>query len=290
MLVEDYLILWQKVATEILSKPGIVLIIGENDTGKSTFVKWLTNSSLGEGLNVALVDADIGQSDIGPPTTISLAVPEAKFEDYSEIKPASLYFVGSTSPSGNLLACIIGTRLMTEKGKVYANTILINTTGMVAGGPAVALKQSKIECLSPTHIVVFQRNKEIEPIISPYKKITRHTIHCLPVAPGVKYKTPEERRAFRERKFNQYFQKLFLSEFSIFSVGISGVYVHKHSLSSFKDNLVGLYDEDNELVCLGKLDSYSLKRKVLLIYVPFSLEKKVCRIHISNYKLSPLCS
>lgn len=65
---------WVEVL-EILSRErGIALILGDPDTGKSTFANFLIFNLCQGGLKVALVDADIGQSFLGPPSTIGFSV------------------------------------------------------------------------------------------------------------------------------------------------------------------------------------------------------------------------
>ena len=47
---------------------GVAIILGATDTGKSTLAKFLVTNLCKRGLKMALVDADIGQSFLGPPT------------------------------------------------------------------------------------------------------------------------------------------------------------------------------------------------------------------------------
>ena len=51
---------------------AVVVVIGESDTGKTTLVTALANAAFARGFGVGIVDADLGQSEIGPPTTIGL--------------------------------------------------------------------------------------------------------------------------------------------------------------------------------------------------------------------------
>ncbi|GAG69828.1 unnamed protein product, partial [marine sediment metagenome] len=58
---------------EILSnKKGIIFLLGQTDTGKTTFAKELIKRYLEKNKKVAFIDSDVGQSTIGPPTTIGL--------------------------------------------------------------------------------------------------------------------------------------------------------------------------------------------------------------------------
>ena len=51
-----------------------MLIVGNTDTGKSTFGAYIINEALKIGLRPAIIDADIGQGDLAPPNTIGGAV------------------------------------------------------------------------------------------------------------------------------------------------------------------------------------------------------------------------
>src|SRR5918999_822328 len=51
---------------------AVTMVIGEGDTGKTTLVTALANALVERGFRVAVLDADLGQSEIGPPTTIGL--------------------------------------------------------------------------------------------------------------------------------------------------------------------------------------------------------------------------
>src|SRR5437773_5789241 len=93
----------------------VVLVIGETDTGKTSFTTYLANRLLAENLSVGVVDADLGQSDIGPPTTVGLGRLCPPVERLADAEVLGLYFVGSTSPQGHLLPTVLGTRMMTEK-------------------------------------------------------------------------------------------------------------------------------------------------------------------------------
>ncbi|HAV42591.1 TPA: polyhydroxyalkanoate depolymerase, partial [bacterium] len=124
---------WEKKAAEILSSGRIIIVIGAVDTGKTTLVTYLANKAAEGGKVVGIVDADIGQSDIGPPTTIGLGMIKEPVEDLRKITPADLYFVGSLSPKGHLLPMVVGTRRMVEHAfQLGAQKVIIDTTGLIS--------------------------------------------------------------------------------------------------------------------------------------------------------------
>ena len=81
-----------------LSKPDIslILVIGGADTGKTTLVEILAGF-LSRGTVAGLVDADIGQSHLGPPTTVAWGKLSQKFERWDSIPVHDIYFTGAVS-------------------------------------------------------------------------------------------------------------------------------------------------------------------------------------------------
>src|SRR5215510_7120516 len=93
---------WQ-AALDDLRRARTIMLLGATDTGKTTFLTWLANILLAQEQRLAIVDADVGQSSLGPPTTIGLGVVAAPFQSLQELMPVGLFFVGSTSPRSHLL-------------------------------------------------------------------------------------------------------------------------------------------------------------------------------------------
>jgi len=65
---------WGRAADAILARPGVVVLLGASDSGKTTLCRILGEHWRAAGRAVGLVDGDIGQSSIGPPATVGLAI------------------------------------------------------------------------------------------------------------------------------------------------------------------------------------------------------------------------
>jgi polynucleotide 5'-hydroxyl-kinase GRC3/NOL9 len=76
------------------------VVTGATDAGKSTLSVFLANLALAEGLSVAVVDGDLGQSDLGPPGSVAAATVRAPLFDLRELQGEAFGFVGATSPRG----------------------------------------------------------------------------------------------------------------------------------------------------------------------------------------------
>ena len=210
---------WENLARTVVQPQQIVLVIGATDVGKSTFCRFLIERGVTSGLRVGFVDADVGQSQIGPPTTIGLKVfapndsmvsdvPSIPLAELEEIdgEPDALYFVGWTSPERHLLQCVAGTRLMVDAAlKTEADFIVVDTTGYIEGDTAVVLKQHKIELVKPTHLICLHRSRELDAIVAPFEGNDTIQTHRLLPHRRVTSKSDDFRRKYRESSFARYF-------------------------------------------------------------------------------------
>jgi len=196
---------WDRIAGQ-LSKQGarIILILGEIDTGKTFFSTYLANRLLTYGLKMGILDCDTGQSDIGPPGTIGLAVLDRQIVFPSEVEPTALYFTGSNSPAFHFLPSLVGLKKLVDRGLTLADILIIDTPGWVQGEKARALHRSEIEMLSPDAIILLQRGDELEHLVKnyPQEKIVR-----LLVTKGPLPRNHEERKGLRETMYKKYFKE-----------------------------------------------------------------------------------
>ncbi len=200
---------WQKLANQIVKPQQIVLVIGATDTGKSTFCRFLADYALVSGLKVACVDADIGQSRIGPPTTVGIKsfAPDEQIRTEKRVvfdgSAEKLYFVGDVSSSGHFLEILTGIRLMVDSARqTDADFVVIDTTGYIHDPPAVVLKQHKIELIRPNHLVCIGRSAELAQITACYTQQEWLDIHSLLPHRNVRLKSSSLRSQYRKDQFN----------------------------------------------------------------------------------------
>ncbi|MBC7326538.1 hypothetical protein H5T87_00280 [bacterium] len=197
---------WQEVGEKIAREGGVALVLGAVDVGKSTFCAAVAFYALNFYQKVAVVDADIGQSDIGPPGTIGLGFAHPEMMSLSDIPLSALYFVGDISPQGHFLDMVVGTEKMVRKAlELGAELVLVDTTGLVSGMPARKLKSFKIEAIRPNHLVALQRGIEVEHILKGWEKTSWLNIYRLPPSPLASARSFEERKENRERKVLSHF-------------------------------------------------------------------------------------
>jgi polynucleotide 5'-hydroxyl-kinase GRC3/NOL9 len=191
---------WRRSAAQIARhRWRTVLVLGASDRGKSTYCHFLARELCGTGEQVAFVDADIGQKDVGPPATVSLGFADAA-AGLSAARLAGFYFVGHVNPVAHFLTIVIGTQRM-ALAAADAPFVVVDTVGLIHGSGR-ALLGYQIEALEPDAIVALERDDELEPVL----KAHRHRrILRLPVSARAVAKSARARRALRERAFCAHF-------------------------------------------------------------------------------------
>ena len=215
---------WEQALQTLATQRARILVLGARDVGKTTFSTLLANRQLAHSIRVAVVDADVGQSEIGPPTTIGMGLLEVPVPTLHAVVPQAIYFVGSNTPRGRMLETVNGVRAMVNKAiEAGAETVIIDTTGFVSGALARRLKCAKVEAVRPQFVVAIQRTDELEHILRPLQQRTCRLIR-LPVPESVVLKSPEMRQQRRMMRFFRYFQDSRSHTFPLAQVGCEGTW------------------------------------------------------------------
>jgi polynucleotide 5'-hydroxyl-kinase GRC3/NOL9 len=260
---------WLQTLRLFMRSGGVILVIGGVDTGKSTFCRWLVTETAAEKIPTALVDADVGQSDIGPPACIGMAYYDKLPVECSPAKTDGLYFIGSTSPSYYQAQCIAGIVRLTEKArKMGASHIIVNTTGWISGTGAVNYKQAKIDALQPRIIAALQHSNELEPIVKPYEKMLSIKTIKIAVSDAVIPRDRERRALVRKNRFDEYFRRSKLQTISINQASLSDLNL-PIPRKEILNKIIGLNNGHNECISLGIVEDYQEKERVFRIRSPF---------------------
>ncbi|HXX53847.1 MAG TPA: Clp1/GlmU family protein, partial [Thermodesulfovibrionales bacterium] len=158
----------------------IIMVIGGSDTGKTTLVESIVDLLSTQG-GVGIVDLDMGQSHIGPPTTIAWGKTERRFEDWAFIRTEEFYFTGAFTPAGNISATVVGAALMTKRAHSSCGKVVVDTTGLVAEPVGRVLKQLKVDALCPDVILALERSGELGHILDSFRFHRRPKIQKLKV-------------------------------------------------------------------------------------------------------------
>ncbi len=193
-------------ALEAAASAPLVMVLGESDTGKTTLVTQLANGLLAGGFTVGLVDADLGQSEIGPPTTVGVGRVTRPLGRPAEAELVAFHFVGVTSPAANVVAALVGVRRMVDRARREGFArIVVDTSGLVAGELGRTLKQAKIDLLEPDLVLALQRGRECEPILAAYARAVRPAVLRLPALGAPGSRSQEDRRRYRTLALQAYF-------------------------------------------------------------------------------------
>jgi polynucleotide 5'-kinase involved in rRNA processing len=198
----------EAVYERLLANPGVVLVVGAIDTGKTSFAIELVRRADLAGIPSAIVDADIVQSTVGPPTTVGLKLCTGMGQPTREsLRDADgLSFVGSLVPKGHLLPLVTGSAKLVDRAHATGcNLIVVDTTSLVSGLYGQTLKYFKMDLVEPDFVIGFERGGELEPVVGIAQRFTPAEVIELDVSPHVVSRSVEERMIFREQQLAAYF-------------------------------------------------------------------------------------
>ncbi|RLE79266.1 MAG: hypothetical protein DRJ36_03560 [Thermoprotei archaeon] len=211
-LEEEAIDLWRQRIEEILSlrrdrqlKKIVVLVLGPTDSGKSTFSTFLINESLRRGLKAAVIDADIGQADVGPPTTVSLAFPQNPITSLRDLEPEHLAFIGAIAPEGSEGYIVHSVYEFVKRALEKADIVIINTDGWVKGLKALRFKLDIIRAVKPQVIAAMTKGQDLEPLLNSLSRLPQIKVVRIDTPPAMYERSRAERRMLRSQNYLRYF-------------------------------------------------------------------------------------
>lgn len=155
---------WEELLKRLASLKGSAFFLGRSDSGKTTLIRYLLTHLSAAGHTVALVDADVGQSSLGLPGTVSRrsfsTVPEK-----GALRWEHLSFLGSVTPVPILSLLAAETGKMALASRQEAPLTIVDSTGLVEGPLGLALKLAKIRAVAPELVVAVTAGSELDPIL-----------------------------------------------------------------------------------------------------------------------------
>ncbi len=178
-----------------------IIVIGDADTGKTEFCKFLVNSGLKKEYRVGVLDLDIGQSHIGPPGSLGFGVATKRIRKLSSIRATIIHPMNALSPAGISERILIGLKSLLPKIPEDINFLVIDTTGYIRTEEAIKLKIQLIELINPARIVLIEHTKELDKLT---KELNSNKVYRFPVDSKARKKSIEDRKKFREKSALKY--------------------------------------------------------------------------------------
>jgi polynucleotide 5'-hydroxyl-kinase GRC3/NOL9 len=276
---------WHELAAADLRGP--VMMVGAPDTGKSTLGRYLHDRWSAAGRRVAFLDGDPGQSTLGPPATMTLAlggpVTLASAIWGSPSNATRRRFVGAVSPRGHMLPLVVGAgRLVEAAQEAGAEAVIYDTSGLVdpaQGG--LSLKLAKIDLLQPEAVIAIQRTDELEPLLAPLRRSQRTRLFELCPAPAVTPRDQATRQAHRAAQFGRYFAgaRLLHIEFGHLAV------LPEPNIAF--NQLIALEDAAGFTLGLGIVRQADLSARQLTLLTPLTTSEGVDALHLGDLAVDP---
>lgn len=261
-------------------RPGVTLLFGATDTGKTTLIRNLA-FSLASHAPTAVVDSDVGQSSVGPPACVGACVVKGELKSPAEAE--MLHFVGDFSPQGHFLALLSGLvrslRWTRNKGSVH---ILVDTTGFVTGGAALELKYHKVELTQPRHVILLERGKELRPLLNALHSRHDMEIHRLRASEAASSISTEERRLYRQRSLSRYLEGANLFTMPLSLRIMVNPYSWQEDQYGLLHRLVGLLDNQGSTRAVGVVRDADVEKEMLAVETPLASIEGVTHLRLGR--------
>ena len=264
---------WNKPLEIILSsqkKPLIILILGKNDSGKSSYCTYLINKLVNGKCRVAVLDGDLGQSDIGPSGTVGYALASKPLTELYDLKLEDAFFVGVTSSIKAIARTIEG--LTEMKAQILERPIdflVVNTDGLVTGDIAVKYKIALIKELIPDLIVGLPQADELEMLVS---NIEEMPVILVDPSSSLSQRSHEQRKSLREMTYIRYLKDAKMQNYPLSQLTVEPKNAIPKRQEPEKGLLVGLYGSKNKFLGIGVLREINSVRKALKVQTSVSVK------------------
>ncbi len=221
---EEVLDTWMSVADEIVSLGGtpVAFVMGPTDAGKSSFTALLLNRALVKGLKPGVIDADIGQADVGPPGFVSATLVDRKILWLRWLRPQYMRFVGNVTPyrlEKRIITAIVDLRhILVRNG---AQLIAVDSDGWVYGLQALEYKVEAIRALRPDALVVIG-DESLGAMIERMLKGFKMRIYTVKSPAVVWARDREDRRLLRTEGYRRFFEGAKVRKVKLDEIGVIG--------------------------------------------------------------------
>lgn len=236
-----------------IATTDVSMLIGGLDTGKTTMALEAARIALTAGRTPVIVDADVGNSTIGPPACVGLKVFQSPDDLARADVPDGLHFVGTITPSRLVLQHVVATAVMVDRARQLGDVVIIDTTAVASGVAGETLKYHKTELCRPQKIVALQRGEEMEPVVGMLRRFLGADVVTAPTDPSLMPMSPDDRARRRADGFGAAL-KAPLERWKVRPTVFAPTLPVGLNLSRLDGVLVGVQDSGGGLLGLGILD------------------------------------
>ena len=256
---------------QVEKKPPVVMLLGKIDSGKSSYCTYLVNKLVERKCKVAILDGDLGQSDIGPSGTVGYAIVSKPMADLYNLRLKNAFFVGVTSPMA-IDKTIEGLVAMeAEVLQKPVDFVVINTDGWVTGDIAVSYKTQLVKDLKPDVVIGLQVEDELRPIIA---NLDDTSVIMVEPSSSLSQRSAEKRKILREMTYARYMKNAKLRNYPISQLTIEPRKALPKYQEPEKGLLVGLYGSGSKFLGIGILREINHVRKALKVQTAISAKPK----------------
>ncbi len=245
---------WRDAADVLVRTRGLAVILGDVDSGKSTLSTFLANTCIDHRVQTSVIDGDVGQADIGPPTTTSSSTVNKHIVNLQELRPERSYFVGDTSPSSIPDKLVQSITHLKDKIPTRSEITILNTDGWVREDEAVEHKLKLLDRLRPDLVLALGLDHELDHILELQKRPTLR----LESSSFARRRTREERKKAREEGYRRFLKNPIRLDLRLNTIKLRMFNAPKQQrldqTSMHKGTLVGILDETGELLSIGRIE------------------------------------
>ncbi len=282
---------WENAFKDMASqeRPVTAMVMGRVDSGKTSFCVYVANRALRNGWKPGVIDGDLGQSDIGPPSTIGFSSVTKPIKDLFEMEAENVLFVGVTTPSLAIKKVVQGlTATKVDALQKDLDLLIINTDGWVEGEEALRYKVQSAEEVAPNQVIGIQQTDELKPILALLKKKMR--VIAVESPKVIRKRSREKRKTLRELGYKKYLKEARVRAFSLNQIRVRETLRETASILSPEQMegmqeglLVALQDAEGSFLGIGVLCGVYPRRGIMQIYTP--VDRNVFNVCVGQVKL-----
>jgi polynucleotide 5'-hydroxyl-kinase GRC3/NOL9 len=244
---------WREAGDLLTQSRGLAVVLGDVDVGKSTLSTYLANVCFDHGIQTSVIDGDVGQADIGPPTTTSSSTASNHILNLQDLRPDRSRFIGDTSPASVSAKLIQSITYLRDEIRASGELIILNTDGWVRDEEAVRYKLQLLNNLKPNLILGLSSNNELDPILD----LQQYATLRLEASPFARTRTREERRKTREEGYRRFLQNPKHLDLDVNTIKLRMFNKPRQQRidqdSTHRGTLAGLLDEKGVLLSIGRI-------------------------------------